>query len=250
MLRVAGSGLFWLFMGLSSIAMFPVALLCWIVTVPFDARLVVLHRLTCFWASMYTWLNPVWPVTVIGREKIESSQTYVMIANHQSLLDILVLFRLFAHFKWVSKIENFNIPCVGWNMRLNRYIELRRGDRASIIKMLRACRMTLNSGSSIMMFPEGTRSSTGRLRQFKAGAFELAKDTHMPLLPIVVEGTASALPKKGLVFQGRHEICIRVLDAIPYESFANEPVEQLTLRIRELFVSQLESEKEPLAPVH
>jgi 1-acyl-sn-glycerol-3-phosphate acyltransferase len=236
-------------MAFSSIAMFPVALLCWIVTVPFDKRLVALHQLTCFWASMYTWLNPVWPVTVIGREKIDSDQTYVMIANHQSLLDILVLFRLFAHFKWVSKIENFNIPCVGWNMRLNGYIELRRGDRSSIMKMLRACRKTLQNGNSIMMFPEGTRSSTGRLKKFKAGAFELAKDTQKPLLPIVVEGTASALPKKGLVFQGRHEIRIRVLDPVPYESFSDEPVEQLTLRIRELFASQLESEKDPLPQV-
>jgi 1-acyl-sn-glycerol-3-phosphate acyltransferase len=248
MLRVVGSGLFWLFMTLSSFVMFPIALLLWIVTAPFDARLVALHRLTCFWASMYTWLNPVWPVTVTGREKIDSTQTYVMVANHQSLLDILVLFRLFVHFKWVSKVENFSIPCVGWNMRLNRYIELRRGDRSSIMKMLKACRLTLESGSSIMMFPEGTRSSTGRLRTFKAGAFELAKDTQKALLPIIVEGTASALPKKGLVFQGRHEIRIRVLDAIPYESFADEPVEQLTGRVRELFVSQLEPEKDPLAP--
>lgn len=250
MLRVVGSGLFWLFMIVSSFAMFPAALVCWIVTFPFDKRLVILHRLTCFWASMYTWLNPVWPVTVTGREKIEDDQTYVMVANHQSLLDILVLFRLFAHFKWVSKVENFNIPCVGWNMRLNGYIELRRGDQASIMKMLRACRESLHSGSSIMMFPEGTRSSTGRLRSFKVGAFELAKDTHRPLLPIIVEGTASALPKKGLVFQGRHEIRIRVLDAIPYESFADEPVDELTLRIRELFVSQLELGKDPLPPAH
>jgi len=249
MLRVVGSGLFWLFMAVSSIAMFPIALLCWIVTAPFDRRLVALHRLTCFWASMYTWLNPIWPVTVTGRDKIDSNETYVMVANHQSLLDILVLFRLFAHFKWVSKIENFKIPCVGWNMRLNRYIELRRGDRTSIVKMLRACRETLESGSSIMMFPEGTRSANGRLKQFKPGAFELAKDTHRPLLPILVEGTASALPKKGLVFQGRHQIRIRVLDAVPYESFEHEPVEQLTLRIRELFASQLDSEKDPVPAV-
>ena len=84
---------------------------------------------TCFWGSLYTWFNPAWPVKVVGREKIDPNETYVMVANHQSLLDIFVLFRLFRHFKWVSKIENFNIPCVGWNMRLNGYIELRRGDR-------------------------------------------------------------------------------------------------------------------------
>jgi len=246
MIRVAGSALFWLFMTVSSVAMFPLALLCWVLTVAFDRRLVVLHQLTSFWASMYTWLNPAWPVTVAGRDKIDRDQTYVMVANHQSLLDILVLFRLFSHFKWVSKIENFRIPLIGWNMRLNRYIELRRGDKASIVRMLRACRETLAAGNSIMMFPEGTRSADGRLRRFKPGAFELAKDAKLPLLPVLVEGTASALPKKGLVLQGRHRIRIRVLDPIPYESFADEPVEDLTLRVRELFASELEAEKDPV----
>ena len=69
-----------------------------------------------------------------------------MVANHQSLLDILVLFRLFAHFKWVSKIENFRVPLIGWNMSLNRYIQLKRGDKASILQMFEHCRRTLARG--------------------------------------------------------------------------------------------------------
>src|SRR4030095_8313921 len=63
--------------------------------------------------------------------------TYVMVANHQSLLDILVLFRLFVHFKWVAKVELFKIPCIGWNMSLNRYVRLRRGDPESIAHTMR-----------------------------------------------------------------------------------------------------------------
>ncbi len=244
MLRVVGSGLYWCFMVLCSVVMCPVALLCWALTLPFDPRKVALHRFTCFWASLYTWLNPIWPIHVIGRQKIDPNETYVMVANHQSLLDILVLFRLFCHFKWVSKIENFRIPFVGWNMRLNEYIELKRGDKSSIATMLRACRETLGTGSSIMMFPEGTRSSNGKLRKFKSGAFDLAKDTHRPLLPIVVRGTASALPKKGLIFRGRHEIQIEVLDAIAYESFAAEPTEELMQRVRLLIGNRLEEESE------
>ena len=93
---------------------------------------------------------------------------YVMVANHQSLLDILVLFRLFVHFKWVSKIENFRVPCIGWNMSLNRYIKLRRGDRESVEQMMAACERTLAEGNSIMMFPEGTRSPDGRLQAVQA----------------------------------------------------------------------------------
>jgi 1-acyl-sn-glycerol-3-phosphate acyltransferase len=240
MLRAAGSALFWIFMTLSSVAMFPVALLCWALTLPFDRRKVILHRLTCFWASLYTWLNPAWPVVVVGREKIDRDETYVMVANHQSLLDILVLFRLFRHFKWVSKIENFRIPCIGWNMRLNDYIQLKRGDRSSVAVMLRTCRENLAAGNSIMMFPEGTRSPTGKLRGFKPGAFNLAKDAKRPLLPIVVHGTASALPKRGAILRGRHRILIEVLDPIPYPDFAEEEAEDFMLRVRELIGDHLE----------
>ena len=227
-------------MTLSSVAMFPVALLCWALTLPFDRRKVILHRLTCFWASLYTWLNPAWPVEVVGREKIDPNETYVMVANHQSLLDILVLFRLFRHFKWVSKVENFRIPCIGWNMRLNDYIQLKRGDRSSVAVMLRTCRENLAAGNSIMMFPEGTRSPTGKLRGFKPGAFDLAKDARRPLLPIVVHGTASALPKRGVILRGRHRIMIEVLDPIAYRAFAEEETEDFMLRVRELISDRLE----------
>jgi len=249
MLRRLFSGLFWAFLTVSSIVLFPFALLIWAVTAPFDPRLRLLHRFTCFWASLYSWLNPAWPVHIEGREKIQSGVTYVMVANHQSLLDILVLFRIFAHFKWVSKIENFRVPFIGWNMSLNRYIKLKRGDRASVIRMMQDCRKALAGGNSIMMFPEGTRSPDGRLRAFKTGAFELAKDAGVPILPILVEGTANALPKRGFVLQGRHRIRITILDAIPPGKFANESVEELTSRMREFFASQLEPARKPQSDV-
>src|SRR5438105_5277607 len=244
MVRRALSLVFWVFLVVSSIVLFPVAVLIWAVTAPFDRRRALLHRFTCFWASLYTWLNPAWRVRVEGRDRIRPGATYVMVANHQSFLDILVLFRLFVHFKWVSKIEMFRIPLIGWNMALNRYVRLRRGDRVSITKMMEACERTLAAGSSIMMFPEGTRSPDGRLRAFKPGAFELALRTRTPLLPIVIEGTARALPKRGFVLQGRHAIRIRVLDEIPHASFATEPVEAVTEAVRERFVAAL-GEREP-----
>ena len=160
---------FWIFLVVSSLLLFPVALLIWLVTVPFDRRLRVLHQFTCFWASLYTWLNPVWRVRVTGREKIRPDAAYVMIANHQSLLDVLVLFRLFVHYKWVSKLSNFRVPCIGWNMSLNGYVKLKRGDKASIIEMMADCDRLLGEQNSNMMFPEGTRTPTGRMRAFHPG---------------------------------------------------------------------------------
>ena len=233
------SATFWAFLVLSSCALFPIAVLLWLLTSPFDRRRWVLHRFTCFWASLYSWLNPAWPVEVRGREKIRPDGTYVMVSNHLSLLDVLVLFRLFTHFKWVSKIENFRLPLVGWNMRLNGYIELIRGDRESVAKMLGECRRTLREENSIMMFPEGTRSPDGRLRSFKQGAFELALDTEKPILPIVVQGTADALPKRGFVLRGRHRIRVTVLDELPYESFADRSVAELTDHVRSLIADHL-----------
>jgi len=233
------SATFWLFLVVTSLLLFPIALLIWAATVLFDRRLVVLHRFTCFWASLYTWLNPAWRVEVEGREKIRPDTAYVMVANHQSLLDILVLFRLFVHFKWVSKIENFRVPCIGWNMSLNRYIKLRRGDRASVEQMMQACERTLAAGSSVMMFPEGTRSPDGCVRAFKPGAFTLAQRTGAPLLPIVLHGTADALPKRGFVLQGRHRIRVRVLDEIAHQEFADRPVDAVVEHVRDRIVGEL-----------
>jgi 1-acyl-sn-glycerol-3-phosphate acyltransferase len=237
MLRRVYSAAFWIFLATSSIALFPAALAIRLLSGPFDRRGVLLHRFTCFWASLYTWLNPVWPVRIAGRERIRPDETYVMVANHLSLLDILVLFRLFSHFKWVSKIENFRVPVIGWNMALNGYIPLRRGDRESVLQMLEACRRTLAEGNSIMMFPEGTRSATGELRDFKPGAFELALDARRPVLPIVIRGTGDALPKRGFVLRGRHPIRVTVLEPIPYDSFRalapKELAEQTRARIAE-----------------
>src|SRR5262249_25630684 len=110
---------FWSFLVLSSAILFPVALLIWAATVLFDRRLALLHQFTCLWASLYSWCNPAWRVHVEGREKVRPGVAYVMVANHRSFADIIVLFRLFVHFKWVSKVEMFRIPAIGWNMRLN-----------------------------------------------------------------------------------------------------------------------------------
>jgi 1-acyl-sn-glycerol-3-phosphate acyltransferase len=205
---------FWAFVVSSSVLLFPGAVLLWALTAPFGRRRVLLHLYTCFWGSLYTWLNPLWPVEVRGREHVERGATYVMVANHLSLLDILVLFRLFRHFTWVSKAENFRVPVVGWNMHLNAYIPLKRGDRDSVQAMLATAEADLRNGISVMIFPEGTRSRDGKLKPFKAGAFELAVATGRPVLPIVVGGTGDALPARGFVLRGRHPITLTVLPPI------------------------------------
>lgn len=244
-MRQIGSAIFWLWVVLSSIPLFIIAVVVWAVTAPFDKRRRALHQFTCFWASLYTWTNPAWRVSITGRENIDPKQTYVMVANHLSLLDILVLFRLFKDFKWVSKAEIFKVPAVGWNMRLNRYIPLKRGDRASIREMMTACDATIRGSSSIMMFPEGTRSKTGELREFKTGAFDLARSTGTPIIPMVIHGTHDALPKHGFVLQGRYAISVTVLPEVPVEVVEGMGTTELTAYVRTIIADEINREAEP-----
>jgi 1-acyl-sn-glycerol-3-phosphate acyltransferase len=238
-MHMAFSLLFWGFVAASSIVLFPVALLLFIVTCFVDPRRWLLHRFTSIWASLYTWLNPAWPVQIYGRPQMHESGPTVIVANHLSLVDILVLFRLQSHFKWVSKSENFQVPVVGWNMRLCGYIPIRRGTARSAHTMMKKCDEAISGGSSIMMFPEGTRSSTGRLRSFKDGAFEIAHRNAVPIQPIVIRGTGDALPKQGFVLQGRHPISIEVLAPIPAEDVAEAAPEDMMSRVREIFIEAL-----------
>jgi len=208
----------------------PLYLALWAITVLFDRKLKIVHFAVSYWASIYTILNPFWHISIENRDKFRKGRTYVIISNHQSLLDILLLFRLFRHFKWVSKIENFRIPVVGWIMTMNNYIKIRRGDKKSILKMMHTCRKILGSGISILMFPEGTRSEDGNIGKFKEGAFNLALETGTDILPIIIDGALQAIPKKGLLLSKKQTIRIRILDEIPATEYINSGVSEIRNR--------------------
>jgi len=210
------SVLFYLFILFTSALLFPVAAVLKAATGPFDRRLTVLHRFTSWWASLYTRCNPFWRIEIAGA--LPAGTTFVIVANHQSMIDILLLFRLRMHYKWVSKAENFLIPFIGWNMTLNRYVPIRRGTMQGTLRMMRECEAALREGNSLMIFPEGTRSPDGVVRRFKEGAFELANRTATPVLPLVIDGTAEALPKHGVVLRGRRTFRVRILDPVPHRS--------------------------------
>lgn len=230
----------WLIVLLSFFIMFPVAVIIWLSTILFDKRLVCQHWFSCVWASSFIWLNPLWSVRITGKEKIDPSTAYVMICNHQSMLDIVVLYRLFVHFKWIAKKELFKIPVVGWNMLLNKYVAVDRGNKHSHLKMMHDALNHLKLGSSIMIFPEGTRSKDGELLYFKEGAFKMAIDAKVPILPIVLDGTSDLLPKHGLILKNKGFIRVKVLDPIPYSSFKDMPPKDLALRMKDIIANDLE----------
>lgn len=238
-MRRAFSLVFWIYLALSCNVMFTFALAIFLVTLPFDRNGRVLHLFSCFWATTYFWLNPFWRLRIEGVAKADRRRPYVIVANHQSLADILVLFGTYLPFKWVSKASVFRVPFIGWNMALNRYVSLVRGDKASIEKMMDACMRWLRRGVSVMMFPEGTRSPDGRLQAFKLGAFRMAKDAGVPVLPVVVDGTSEALPKHGFVIRGSADCRVRVLDPIdvaPYPS-----AEEAAAAVRDVMARELDA---------
>ena len=220
-MRVIVSVYFWAFMLLSSLLLYPAAVIIRFTTFPFDKRLKILHRFTSIWGSLYTWCTPLWNVRIVGTENIPGDVPHVIVANHQSFVDILVLFRLRLHYKWVSKVENFRAPLIGWNMTLNRYIPIARGTMRGNLQMMRAGEDAIRAGNSLMMFPEGTRSPDGEMRPFKDGAFELALRTQSPILPIVIEETAQALPKGGMLLDKSYAMRLNILPAIPYSAFSS-----------------------------
>jgi 1-acyl-sn-glycerol-3-phosphate acyltransferase len=215
--RVVSAG-YWALIALTCPVFFAGALVVFALTVLFDRRRLVLHLYSSAWATFYVRMNPLWRLRVTGRDRLPWRGGAVLVANHASLVDILVLFDLFRPYKWVSKAENFKLPFIGWNMRLNDYVPLVRGDRVSVVAMLEHCARHLERGCPVLMFPEGTRSEDGRLKAFKDGAFELAATHGVPVIPIAVHGTGRALPKHGLVLEEHVDAHIEVLAPLALSS--------------------------------
>jgi 1-acyl-sn-glycerol-3-phosphate acyltransferase len=166
-----------------------------LVTAPFDRNRVVAGRFLRFVAVLVSKCFPPWRLRIEGRWPGEGP--YVVVANHQSILDILMLSRLPREMKWVAKDELFRIPWVGWMLRMSGDIPIRRGDAESGGEALARAKEYLARGMNVIMFPEGTRSAKGTLLPFKSGAFRLAIEAGVPVLPIAVHGTAEGMPKGG-----------------------------------------------------
>jgi 1-acyl-sn-glycerol-3-phosphate acyltransferase len=227
------SVLLWAFFVFSSTLLIILACIIWTASILFDRRLHILQLFSCFWGSLYIWVNPLWRVRKKGRKNIKRRTAYIVVSNHQSMLDIPLLYNLFFHFKFLSKSENFRVPFVGWLMRLNRYPEIERGSKISKLKLFDRIKELISQGSSVMIFPEGTRYPGGYLGPFREGAFRMALDNRAPILPIVLDGTARALPKKGFVIPGRSDIRLQVLEEIPYEAFSGMQVREISALVRE-----------------
>jgi 1-acyl-sn-glycerol-3-phosphate acyltransferase len=236
-MKAVFSIVFWSFFALSSALLFAGAVLVFLVTRPFDSKGRVLHLYSCFWAQLYFYVNPLWSLKVDGRERLPWNSAAVLVSNHESLGDILVLFALYRPFKWVSKESVFKAPFLGWNMRLNGYVPLKRGDKESIAKMMALCERWLERGVPVLMFPEGTRSPDGEIKAFKDGAFRMAVTKKVPVIPVVIAGTSNTLPKHGMVLTTDARCHMKVLEPIDPAPFG-EDVAALREHVRAVMIEE------------
>jgi 1-acyl-sn-glycerol-3-phosphate acyltransferase len=159
-------------------------------------------------------VSPIWDFRVEGQAPADIKRMpYVVVANHESSADPFLLSWLPFDMRWVAKVSLFKIPVIGWLMRLGGDIRLQRGDGASVRAMFAEARQTLATGLPVMIFPEGTRSPDGSLQRFKDGAFQLAVEAGVPILPLAIEGTRACRPKGSLWF-GMATARVRVLAPI------------------------------------
>jgi 1-acyl-sn-glycerol-3-phosphate acyltransferase len=229
----------WFVLGVTVLVLTPIVAVLRLVTMPFDPGAYQAGRMFRRIAVIHQKLNPLWKFTVTGHVPDDPRRPYVVIANHESFVDILLISHVPMEMKWMSKSEFFKIPFVGWCMRMVCDIRLVREDRKSAIKALDDAADRLDKKVSVMIFPEGTRSKTGALQEFKTGAARIAITSGVPILPVAVLGTRDALIKHDWRF-GRSHAEVRVLDPIPTDGLTKRDAGDLTARCRDAIATALD----------
>lgn len=188
-------------------------------------------------------VNPAWHVEVGGGAPAALQHPYVVVSNHQSLGDIPVVSILPWEMKWVGKKSLFELPVMGWLMRLAEDIPVDRTDPRSRASVVLRARRVLEQGCSVMFFPEGTRSKDGRIKRFHDGAFRLAIEAGVPVLPVALDGTLHAIPKHGWQF-GRADVRLDVLPPVPTDGLTEADVPALRDRVREAILAHVAAWRE------
>jgi len=168
---------------------------------PIANREKLVHAQCFWWSDALVSLNPYWKLSVEGLENIDPLKTYVVVANHQSLADITIIYQTHMYFKWVAKKELLKLPFIGGLLWVNDHVLLSRGELGSIKEVYRKAVQHLRSGVSMLFFPEGTRSDKDKMGEFQNGAFKLAIKEARPILPVFIGGTREAIPRGGWIFE-------------------------------------------------
>ncbi len=211
---------------------FPVFLVTYIFITPFDKDRVALHYVSVVFCFVIVRLCPFWNLEIEGTEKIDPKQTYIIASNHQSMMDIpIVGHALPLQFRYIAKREVYNIPIIGWIIWLRDDITVKRGGAKSAKAMIIKSKDLLSRGISILIFPEGTRSKTGKVEEFKDGAFMMAKLGSLPIVPMIVDGTWEVSNYFGKFLKMPTKFRLTILDPIPVEDVKAMSLKDLTAHV-------------------
>jgi 1-acyl-sn-glycerol-3-phosphate acyltransferase len=182
------------------------------------------QRMAAWWGRFSARLFGI-AIEVEGEENYLKQSNYLVVSNHAGMADIPILLgAIKLNLRFIAKEELGKIPVFGWTLKRSGYVLIKRGQNREALKSLLAAADVLRSGRSVHIFPEGTRSETGKLLPFKRGAFLVAQKAGVPLLPVTIIGSNLITPKKSLkINRGR----IRVIIGKPLDPSAFSNVEAL-----------------------
>ena len=178
------------------------------------------HREQQFWSRAFFRLMFI-PVSVDGAEHIQPGQSYVFVANHQSMFDVWLVYGwLPVIFKWLMKAELRKVPFIGSGCKAAGHIFVERRSAKAALASLKEVEKQLSGGVCTVIFPEGTRTLTGETGRFKRGAFQIAIDLGLPVIPLSLSGCYDVLPK-GRLYVKRHPVHMHIGEPIDLKQFKN-----------------------------
>ena len=200
------------------------------------------HLVARFWANFILFLSGV-KVKVKGVANVDPTRSYVFMANHQGNFDIPVLLGCLPfQFRWLAKAELFRIPLFGGAMRGCGYISIDRFNRISAFESIHRAAETIRNGVNVMIFPEGTRSLDGKIKPFKKGGFVLTVDAGVPIIPVIIHGTYSIMPKNRLLVRPG-PVLLEILEPVDTSGYTRENKDVLMEKMRNTICESFEKAK-------
>lgn len=235
-MKTISSIIIWLYWALCIIFFFFVVALLYIVTFPFDTYKRIPNLAVKGLALSMMKANPWWSFQLKGADPAKLEKPTIVVANHQSFLDMPLSYMLPWTMKWVAKKDLFRIPIFGWIISMTGHLAIDRKSSRSVRKLDKLVE-PIQHGIPAMIFPEGTRSRDGNLLRFKNGAFKLAKRYNFNILPIVLEGGYHAMPTGTWRVAAKQNFKLSVLDPINADEF--DSVEELKNTVHSLIDEEL-----------